>query len=527
MTSIAQPMTDENGMLNMMKTKMMFDLVATLGVGGDDSGLAGMFVKFLALMLVPIIIKMITDVLGKMKQWLSTNCTISIGMITDPEYNFKYEIILNDNTYNALVLSQIFNTENSKYRTRLTTSVSSFSSQFFTEKKPIGVMEFLAQFGSYIVPIKTLGFGQYMYASRNTGNKFKITCNTKMQDLIDYLDDLNNKYKKMHENVKRKISIHTGGDELPTFLETPIEMENVFCEKKEQLLQVIKHFQDVQWYNDRGLTRHLTILFKGEHGCGKTKMITAIAHMLQKNLVMVDCATQLKTKKQLKDLFDHHASNSIICLEDFDRVTSALIKNDFVEEKTSTSSTSITNTNSKEHLGRLFDAYANCPAGKANEEKRKELLDLYNAELKLKENCEELDLSFLLNEIDGPKSRPGRIIFLTANHPERIEPALRRPGRIDYEVEFPKASREIVAKILCRFFKDTLVVKDILSKLQQETKDEEKLNQITETTNLFDTVKDYKFSHSQIYAVCKKYNDLNKVVAELSSDNIDLSSVHL
>jgi chaperone BCS1 len=299
-------------------------------------------------------------------------------------------------------------------------------------------------------------------------------------------------------------------------------------------------------------------------------MITAIACMLGKDLIMVDCATQLKTKKQLQDLLDNYGSTCIIVLEDFDRVPSALIVSNVLnastsEEKggsvtSSSSSNTATEKNTKEHLGRLFDAYANCPTGTANEEKRKELLKLYNDELKNRETNQDLDLSFLLNKLDGPQSQPGRMIFLTANHPERIESALRRPGRIDYEVEFSRASRETVAQILCRFFRDSLPTElmdavsslssryekeeeDVTSEnaiLENETLSEEKVQketgkgkekgkekEITKLTTFFDTVKDGKFTHSQIYAVCKKYNDLYKVVDELSQSHLDLSSVSL
>ena len=43
----------------------------------------------------------------------------------------------------------------------------------------------------------------------------------------------------------------------------------------------------------------------------------------------------------------------------------------------------------------------------------------------------EVTLSGLLNALDGVSSREGRVLFLTTNHPERLDPALVRPGRVD------------------------------------------------------------------------------------------------
>jgi ATP-dependent 26S proteasome regulatory subunit len=42
-----------------------------------------------------------------------------------------------------------------------------------------------------------------------------------------------------------------------------------------------------------------------------------------------------------------------------------------------------------------------------------------------------LALSDLLNDIDGVNAAVGRILIVTANNPEQIDPALLRSGRID------------------------------------------------------------------------------------------------
>lgn len=44
---------------------------------------------------------------------------------------------------------------------------------------------------------------------------------------------------------------------------------------------------------------------------------------------------------------------------------------------------------------------------------------------------DELNLSGLLNVLDGVVDTPGRMLVMTSNHPELLDPALIRPGRID------------------------------------------------------------------------------------------------
>jgi chaperone BCS1 len=47
-----------------------------------------------------------------------------------------------------------------------------------------------------------------------------------------------------------------------------------------------------------------------------------------------------------------------------------------------------------------------------------------------------VSLSGLLNVIDGVAACEGRILVMTTNHPEKLDPALVRPGRIDMSIAF-------------------------------------------------------------------------------------------
>lgn len=47
---------------------------------------------------------------------------------------------------------------------------------------------------------------------------------------------------------------------------------------------------------------------------------------------------------------------------------------------------------------------------------------------------DELNLAGLLNVLDGVVDTPNRIIIMTTNHPEKLDPALIRPGRINKKV---------------------------------------------------------------------------------------------
>ena len=58
-----------------------------------------------------------------------------------------------------------------------------------------------------------------------------------------------------------------------------------------------------------------------------------------------------------------------------------------------------------------------------------------------------LTLSGLLNCIDGPMSKDGRIICLASNASDSLDPALVRPGRCDHKVLFGYVSEEICTQL--------------------------------------------------------------------------------
>jgi hypothetical protein len=65
-----------------------------------------------------------------------------------------------------------------------------------------------------------------------------------------------------------------------------------------------------------------------------------------------------------------------------------------------------------------------------------------------------IDLSFLLNLLDGVLEMPGRIVIMTSNFPDVLDTALVRPGRIDIIAKFTCCSFNTVIKML-EFFYDT------------------------------------------------------------------------
>ena len=73
-----------------------------------------------------------------------------------------------------------------------------------------------------------------------------------------------------------------------------------------------------------------------------------------------------------------------------------------------------------------------------------------------KAGTDQLNLSGLLNVLDGVVDTPGRIVIMTTNHPEMLDPALIRPGRIDKKILLGHMASEDVIKMLEHYFQISL-----------------------------------------------------------------------
>ena len=92
--------------------------------------------------------------------------------------------------------------------------------------------------------------------------------------------------------------------------------------------------------------------------------------------------------------------------------------------------------------------------GKVEAEKVKTQLDLSSKIKSSFSNNDPLTLSHILNIIDGPLEAPGRILIITTNHPEKLDEALIRDGRMDIRLELKALHGECLQDMVLSFFPD-------------------------------------------------------------------------
>ena len=65
----------------------------------------------------------------------------------------------------------------------------------------------------------------------------------------------------------------------------------------------------------------------------------------------------------------------------------------------------------------------------------------------------DLKLSDLLEAFDGVLEMNGRMLIITTNHLEKLDPALVRPGRMDTSLEFKRCNKMAILDFFKHFFK--------------------------------------------------------------------------
>ena len=170
-----------------------------------------------------------------------------------------------------------------------------------------------------------------------------------------------------------------------------------------------------RFYASQGIPLRRGYLFHGPPGTGKTSFATAVAGNFKLDMYMISLTTPGMDDKMLSSLFDSLPTRCVVLLEDIDSAGIC-----------------------REDLKKIVKKKKK--SGEKNKQEDKTA-------------C--VTLSGLLNCIDGPCSKDGRIVIMTSNTPDSLDSALVRPGRIDMKVYFGDASTEVLMKMFKRIYTKT------------------------------------------------------------------------
>ena len=216
--------------------------------------------------------------------------------------------------------------------------------------------------------------------------------------------------------------------------------DNVFFEQKKQVQHRTKFFLERRdWYDRKGIPYTMGFMFHGPPGTGKTSTIKAIANEGHRHIINIQLS-EIKSKQQLQHLFfndEIHVHNGI----NLERYTIPVSERLYVIED----------------IDAMGDAVLKREWKKPQVVKKEESEPFMHKE----EEKDTLDLSFLLNLLDGTLEANGRILIISTNFPERIDKALIRPGRIDMIVHFQKCTLAVLNEMVSSFYDKEVALTDV------------------------------------------------------------------
>ncbi len=168
--------------------------------------------------------------------------------------------------------------------------------------------------------------------------------------------------------------------------------------QKESILEDLKRFfASHERYESLGIPWRRGYLLYGPPGTGKTSLVTALASELSLNVCVLSLASPNVTDEKIGNLLATVPRRSVILIEDVDA---------FFQQRSKADS------------------------------------------------AVKVSYSGFINALDGVAAHEGSVVFLTTNHPERIDEAAIRSGRVDFRLELTRCDRDQLARMCRKFFDD-------------------------------------------------------------------------
>ena len=284
-----------------------------------------------------------------------------------------------------------------------------------------------------------------------TGMNYQIIENMINNCVKEYNDERLDTLKIQHVFIFNEID--TDSKEL-TYQEYPFEttksFNNMFFDDKEAVLSRIQYFiNNKKEYMELGIPHTLGLLLYGQSGSGKTSYIKALAKLTGRHVIILP-TNKIKNIDTLKAIFLNEHINGInipnnkriYIFEDIDcgewehvvRSRTFKHKELEVDEKTENKD--------------LVEMICKLTAPAEDDKKKKPIGSDKNT----------ITLGDFLELLDGVIEIPGRMLIMTSNHPEILDSALIRPGRIDMVIEFKKLSKQNVQDMYKIWFKTDIPI---------------------------------------------------------------------
>jgi ATP-dependent Zn protease len=291
-------------------------------------------------------------------------------------------------------------------------------------------------------------------------------------ELKQYLDNIVSNYKKTIQNDRTdkqfiysvdKITLKDDESNCDMWKEEEYvsnrQFDNLFFENKSDILSKIDFFiNNKKWYDNKGIPYNLGIGLHGPPGTGKTSFIKALANKTKRDIVIIPLKL-ITTTSQLKTVFFENTYNrcnvknsksfdkKIIVFEDIDCI------GDIIKNRKDLANSPVNNSPVPIPVTFKQDNRASDESTELSKLTKCLEASLNTSTCMPKMSyADPVTLDDFLNLWDGVRETPGRIIIITSNHYNQLDPALIRPGRIDISYELTNVSHETLQEMHFHFF---------------------------------------------------------------------------